>query len=63
VFREASFGHGRLRIIDETSAVWTWHRNDDEYATVRDEVRLQSLATTAKPSPSTAARRHSDELY
>ncbi|KAK3118546.1 hypothetical protein QOZ80_9BG0701210 [Eleusine coracana subsp. coracana] len=37
VFREESFGHGRLRIVDETRAVWTWHRNDGEYATVRDE--------------------------
>uniref|UniRef100_A0A453D6Z8 Uncharacterized protein n=1 Tax=Aegilops tauschii subsp. strangulata TaxID=200361 RepID=A0A453D6Z8_AEGTS len=45
VFQEASFGHGRLRIVDETSAVWTWHRNDDEYATVRDEVWLESLAS------------------
>ncbi|KAL6875631.1 hypothetical protein ACP4OV_013144 [Aristida adscensionis] len=45
VFREASFGHGRLRILDEKSAVWTWHRNDGEHATVVDEVRLESLAT------------------
>uniref|UniRef100_A0A0E0R4B6 Purple acid phosphatase n=1 Tax=Oryza rufipogon TaxID=4529 RepID=A0A0E0R4B6_ORYRU len=43
-FREASFGHGRLRILNETSAVWTWHRNDDQFATVRDEVWLHSLA-------------------
>ncbi|EMS64154.1 Purple acid phosphatase 22 [Triticum urartu] len=60
VFREASFGHGRLRIVNETSAVWTWHRNDDEYATVRDEVWLESLAT---PKLSTAtAGRQDDEL-
>nr|TKW00435.1 hypothetical protein SEVIR_8G108300v2 [Setaria viridis] len=32
------FGHGRLRIVDERRAVWTWHRNDDEHATVSDEV-------------------------
>ncbi|KAL6870952.1 hypothetical protein ACP4OV_014800 [Aristida adscensionis] len=50
VFREASFGHGRLRIIDETSAVWRWHRNDDEHATIRDEVWLRSLAA-AEPEP------------
>ncbi|KAF0890187.1 hypothetical protein E2562_038751 [Oryza meyeriana var. granulata] len=42
--REMSFGHGRLRIISETSAIWTWHRNDDQYATVRDVVLLESLA-------------------
>ncbi|CAD6268454.1 unnamed protein product [Miscanthus lutarioriparius] len=43
-FREASFGHVQLRIVNETSAVWTWHRNDDTFATVRDEVWLESLA-------------------
>ncbi|XP_044326487.1 purple acid phosphatase 22 isoform X2 [Triticum aestivum] len=56
VFQEASFGHGRLRIVDETSAVWTWHRNDDEYATVRDEVWLESLASP-KLSMATAGPR------
>jgi len=29
--------------------VWTWHRNDDALATVRDEVWLESLAAAAKP--------------
>ncbi|RLN01127.1 purple acid phosphatase 22-like isoform X2 [Panicum miliaceum] len=61
VFREASFGHGRLRIVNETSAVWTWHRNDDEYATVRDEVWLESLAA-GKQSLATTTGRHTDEL-
>ncbi|XP_062197865.1 purple acid phosphatase 22-like isoform X1 [Phragmites australis] len=56
VFREASFGHGRLRILNEMSAVWTWHRNHDEHATVGDEVWLESL--TAKPSIATPAARH-----
>ncbi|KAE8805310.1 purple acid phosphatase 22-like [Hordeum vulgare] len=60
VFREASFGHGRLRIVDETSAVWTWHRNDDEYATVRDEVWLESLASPNLSMPT--ARRHDQEF-
>ncbi|CAN6339666.1 unnamed protein product [Urochloa humidicola] len=58
LFREASFGHGRLRIVNETSAVWTWHRNDDEYATVRDEVWLQSLVA----AKSQTTGRHVDEL-
>uniref|UniRef100_A0A0E0D5B3 Purple acid phosphatase C-terminal domain-containing protein n=1 Tax=Oryza meridionalis TaxID=40149 RepID=A0A0E0D5B3_9ORYZ len=43
-FREMSFGHGRLRIVSETKAIWTWHRNDDQHATVRDFVVLESLA-------------------
>ncbi|TVU26896.1 hypothetical protein EJB05_29467 [Eragrostis curvula] len=61
LFQEASFGHGRLRIVNETSAVWSWHRNDDDHATVRDEVWLESLAA-AKPSLATAAGGHADEL-
>uniref|UniRef100_A0A0D9XP48 Purple acid phosphatase n=1 Tax=Leersia perrieri TaxID=77586 RepID=A0A0D9XP48_9ORYZ len=60
-FREASFGHGRLRIVNETSAVWTWHRNDDQFATVRDEVWLTSLAA-ADPAR-VAAGRPVDELF
>nr|ABA95819.1 expressed protein [Oryza sativa Japonica Group] len=43
-FREMSFGHGRLRIVSETKAIWTWHRNDDQHATVRDVVVLESMA-------------------
>ncbi|OEL25770.1 Purple acid phosphatase 22 [Dichanthelium oligosanthes] len=45
VCREASFGHGRLRILDDRKAVWTWHRNDDEHATISDKVWLESLAS------------------
>ncbi|KAK4284383.1 hypothetical protein QN277_001225 [Acacia crassicarpa] len=29
VYRELSFGHGRLRITNETDAHWSWHRNND----------------------------------
>ncbi|XP_076886400.1 putative purple acid phosphatase 20 [Bidens hawaiensis] len=29
VFREASFGHGQLRVVNASHAEWTWHRNDD----------------------------------
>ncbi|XP_044968734.1 purple acid phosphatase 22-like [Hordeum vulgare subsp. vulgare] len=50
LFREASFGHGRLRIVNETTAVWRWHRNDDKFATVADEVWLESLATPNTPT-------------
>ncbi|OEL30539.1 Purple acid phosphatase 22 [Dichanthelium oligosanthes] len=62
VFREASFGHGRLRIVNETSAVWTWHRNDDEHATVRDEVWLESLAAAKPSQAATTGGRDIDKL-
>ncbi|XP_042391364.1 purple acid phosphatase 23-like isoform X2 [Zingiber officinale] len=30
-FRESSFGHGILEVINSTYALWTWHRNQDTY--------------------------------
>ncbi|PIA59009.1 hypothetical protein AQUCO_00400097v1 [Aquilegia coerulea] len=48
LFHEASFGHGRLRIQNLTHAHWSWHRNDDQDSTVRDDVWLESLSSTAK---------------
>ncbi|KAJ3693111.1 hypothetical protein LUZ60_012206 [Juncus effusus] len=30
-FRDSSFGHGILEVINSTYALWTWHRNQDAY--------------------------------
>ncbi|KAM1301927.1 purple acid phosphatase 23-like isoform X2 [Malus sylvestris] len=30
-FRESSFGHGILEVVNSTYALWTWHRNQDMY--------------------------------
>ncbi|RID49711.1 hypothetical protein BRARA_H00491 [Brassica rapa] len=30
-FRESSFGHGILEVMNSTYALWTWHRNQDVY--------------------------------
>lgn len=30
-FRESSFGHGILEVLNSTNALWTWHRNQDAY--------------------------------
>lgn len=30
-FRESSFGHGILEVLNSTYALWTWHRNQDMY--------------------------------
>ncbi|WVZ88366.1 hypothetical protein U9M48_034896 [Paspalum notatum var. saurae] len=43
-FREASFGHGRLEVVNATHALWTWHRNDDDEPVVADQVLITSLA-------------------
>ncbi|KAF3441683.1 hypothetical protein FNV43_RR15598 [Rhamnella rubrinervis] len=46
LYREPTFGHGRLRVVNETHAHWSWHRNNDSNAVVADEVWLQSLTTS-----------------
>ncbi|KAG9447645.1 hypothetical protein H6P81_013773 [Aristolochia fimbriata] len=30
-FRESSFGHGILEVMNSSHALWTWHRNQDAY--------------------------------
>ncbi|XP_041024967.1 purple acid phosphatase 22-like [Juglans microcarpa x Juglans regia] len=44
LFREASFGHGRLSVLNQTHAHWSWHRNNDSNAVVADQVWLESLS-------------------
>lgn len=46
VFREASFGHGELNIVNATHAFWSWHRNDDDEQIKSDQVWINSLACT-----------------
>ncbi|KAK9089682.1 hypothetical protein Scep_028764 [Stephania cephalantha] len=43
MFREASFGHGELKIANSTHAFWSWHRNDDDEPVKSDEVWITSL--------------------
>ncbi|RVX11712.1 putative purple acid phosphatase 20 [Vitis vinifera] len=45
LFREASFGHGQLNVVDGNTMEWTWHRNDDDQSVASDSVTLKSLAT------------------
>ncbi|GAB4843708.1 Purple acid phosphatase 23 [Ancistrocladus abbreviatus] len=62
-FRESSFGHGMLEVVNSTYALWTWHRNQDTYKenSKGDEIYIVRrpelcLITTKKskiaPSPS-----------
>ncbi|XP_075637785.1 purple acid phosphatase 22-like [Castanea sativa] len=46
LYREPSFGHGRFRILNETHAFWSWHRNNDADAVVADDVWFESLSTS-----------------
>ncbi|KAI9090785.1 hypothetical protein K1719_028638 [Acacia pycnantha] len=46
IFREASFGHGILEVVNATHALWTWNRNDDddENAVPSDTFWFRSLS-------------------
>ncbi|KAL7087900.1 hypothetical protein ACP275_13G096700 [Erythranthe tilingii] len=44
VFREASFGHGELKIVNSSHALWSWHRNDDDEPVRSDQVWITSLS-------------------
>ncbi|KFK40206.1 hypothetical protein AALP_AA3G344100 [Arabis alpina] len=43
LFREASFGHGQLEVVNATHAHWEWQRNDDDVSVQKDSVWLTSL--------------------
>ncbi|CAD6261019.1 unnamed protein product [Miscanthus lutarioriparius] len=66
MMREASFGHGRLRVVNATTAHWSWHRNDDADSVVRDDLWLESLAANAScrqpADPAAAVNSWDDEL-
>lgn len=49
--REPSFGMGVLEVKSATEAEWTWHRNQDGMAVVRDRV------TFTRGDPACAGRR------
>eukprot|EP00250_Pteridium_aquilinum_P011449 c20080_g1_i1 orf=475-1860(-) len=40
IYREASFGHGVLQLLNSTHAHWIWHRNQDKAAVAADEIWL-----------------------
>ncbi|XP_048234819.1 purple acid phosphatase 18 [Ricinus communis] len=46
VFREASFGHGELKLVNSTHAFWTWHRNDDDEPVRSDQIWITSLVSS-----------------
>ncbi|KAH9603753.1 hypothetical protein KSS87_019571 [Heliosperma pusillum] len=44
MFREASFGHGELSVVNTTHAQWIWNRNQDDQPVSTDSLWLTSLA-------------------
>lgn len=55
VFREASFGHGELKVVNTSHALWSWHRNDDDEPVRSDQLWITSL----KSSGCLAEKKHS----
>lgn len=49
-FREPSFGHGQLSVVNGSHAMWTWHRNDNNAVVASDQVWLTSLASVSSCS-------------
>jgi len=45
MFREASFGHGILEVVNASHAQWTWHQNDNDEAVVSDSIWLTSFSS------------------
>ncbi|CAE7481370.1 PAP21, partial [Symbiodinium microadriaticum] len=37
LFRQASYGFGKLRVVNSTHAQWSWHQNSDLIPTIADE--------------------------
>ncbi|KAI4378675.1 hypothetical protein MLD38_016121 [Melastoma candidum] len=44
LFREASFGHGQLDVVNASHARWNWHRNDDDESVTADSIWITSLS-------------------
>ncbi|XP_021764753.1 purple acid phosphatase 22-like [Chenopodium quinoa] len=60
-YREASFGHGRLRLLDGNKAHWSWHRNKESNAsTIADEVWLQSLSSSTSCWPNDSMTKYDE---
>ncbi|VFQ74207.1 unnamed protein product [Cuscuta campestris] len=47
VFREASFGHGRLEVVNGSHAKWEWHRNEDDQSVTADSVWIRSISSSS----------------
>ncbi|XP_057438141.1 probable purple acid phosphatase 20 [Lotus japonicus] len=45
IFREASFGHGMLEVVNASSALWSWHKNDNDEPVLSDSLWLTSLSS------------------
>lgn len=50
-FREFSFGHGVLSLVNDTHARWGWHRNQDGAAVEADVTWIRTSSTRCSSTP------------
>ncbi|KAL2481657.1 Purple acid phosphatase 22 [Abeliophyllum distichum] len=64
IYREPSFGHGRLRLYNNTHGQWSWHRNNETDAIISDELWLESLSssTLCNQAAISSKSHNNDEL-
>ncbi|KAK4777258.1 hypothetical protein SAY86_005946 [Trapa natans] len=48
MFREASYGHGELEVVNATHMQWTWHTNANNEMVISDSVWITSLSSNPK---------------
>lgn len=53
-FRESSFGHGILEVINSTYALWTWHRNQDIF---KDDAHGDQIYIVRQPELCSPTKR------
>ncbi|KAE9607346.1 putative Acid phosphatase [Lupinus albus] len=44
-FRERSFGHGTLKVVNASHALWTWIKNDDDKPVISESLWFTSLSS------------------
>ncbi|KAK8450869.1 hypothetical protein SEVIR_6G115900v4 [Setaria viridis] len=56
-YRESSFGHGILEVVNSTYALWTWHRNQDAYGenSVGDQIYIVRQSDKCLLQPTSAS--------
>ncbi|KAI3471952.1 hypothetical protein Pfo_028640 [Paulownia fortunei] len=63
LYREPSFGHGRLRVFNSTHARWSWHRNNETDSLVADQIWFENLSSSpACNEINVSSKSQNDEL-
>ncbi|KAL2653087.1 hypothetical protein R1flu_021215 [Riccia fluitans] len=50
-YRESSFGHGIIEVVNSTHLLWTWHRNQDIYDGLGDQLYIVRQPGTCPNQP------------